>query len=116
MRPSPQFITTGYQRPWILFVLVALTALQRAHQLNAQDPATADLLCLATLSLARKAQSARCYPEALRYFHEAAKLKSQEPAPLRGLADIYKVTGRSARATRARQEADRLAKSLEKTQ
>jgi len=116
MRPSPQFITTGYRRPWILFVLVALTALQHAYELNAQDPATADLLYLETRSLARKAQRARRYPEALRYFHEAAKLKSHKPAPLRGLADIYKVTGRSAQATRERQEADRLPKSFEKTQ
>ncbi|MGD0790251.1 MAG: hypothetical protein ABR920_00655 [Terriglobales bacterium] len=116
MRPSPQFITTGYRRPWILFVLVALTALQHAHELNAQYPGTADLLYLATLSLARKAQSARRYPEALRYFHEAAKLKSQEPAPHRGLADIYKLTGRSAQATTEQREADRLASAFEKTQ
>ncbi len=96
--------------------LPAYQALQHAHELNAQDSATADLLYLATLSLARKAQSARQYPDALRYFHEAAKLKAQEPAPHRGLADIYKLTGRSAQAITEQQEADRLASIFEKTQ
>jgi Flp pilus assembly protein TadD len=96
--------------------LPAYQALRHAHELNAQDSATANLLYLATLSLARKAQSARQYPDALRYFHEAAKLKSQEPAPHRGLADIYNLTGRAAQATTERQEADRLASILDKTQ
>lgn len=89
--------------------LPAYQALQHAHELNAQDSATEDLLYLTTLALARKAQSARQYPDALRYFHEAAKLKSQEPAPHRGLADVYKLTSRPAQATAERQEADRLA-------
>ena len=96
--------------------LSAYQALQHAHELNAQDSATADLLYLTALSLARKAQSARQYPGALRYFHEAAKLKAQEPAPHRGLADIYKLTGRSTQATAEQQEADRLASAFEKTQ
>jgi tetratricopeptide (TPR) repeat protein len=93
--------------------LPAYRALQHAHQLNAQDSATADLLYLAALSLARKVQSARQYPDALRYFHEAAKLKPQEPAPHRGLADVYKLTGRSAQAMTEQQEADRLARAFE---
>jgi Flp pilus assembly protein TadD len=96
--------------------LPAYQALQHAHELNAQDSATGDLLYLTTLSLARKAQSARQYPDALRYFHEAVKLKLQEPAPHRGLADIYKLTGRSAKAITEQQEADRLASAFEKTQ
>jgi tetratricopeptide (TPR) repeat protein len=96
--------------------LPAYQALQHAHELNAQDAATGDLLYLTTLSLARKAQSARQYPDALRYFREAAKLKAQEPAPHRGLADIYKLTGRSTQATAEQQEADRLASAFEKTQ
>jgi Flp pilus assembly protein TadD len=96
--------------------LPAYQALQHAHELNAQDSATADLLYLATLSLARKAQSARQYPDALRYFHEAARLKAQEPAPHRGLADIYKLTDRSSQAATEQQEADRLASAFEKTQ
>jgi tetratricopeptide (TPR) repeat protein len=94
----------------------AYQALQHAHALNAQDSATADLLYLTTLSLARKAQSARQYPDALRYFREAAKLKVQEPAPHRGLADVYKLTGRSMQAVTEQREADRLASAFEKTQ
>jgi len=89
---------------------------QYSHELNAQDAATGDLLYLATLSLARKAQSARQYPDALRYFHEAAKLNSQEPAPNHGLAEIYSLTGRAAQATSEKHGADRLASILEKTQ
>ena len=96
--------------------LPAYQVLQHAHELKAQDAATADLLYLATLSLARKAQSVRQYPDALRYFHEAAQLKSQEPAPHRGLADIYKLTGRPAQAATEQQEADRLASMFDKTQ
>ena len=96
--------------------LPAYQALQRAHQLNAQDGSTVDLLYLATLSLARKAQSARQFSDAVRYFHEAAKLKSQEPAPHRGLADVYKLTGRAAQAATERKEADRLASAFDKTQ
>jgi Flp pilus assembly protein TadD len=96
--------------------LPAYQALQHAHELNAQDTATGDLLYLTTLSLARRAESARQYPDALRYFHEAAKLKAQEPAPHRGLADIYELTGRSTQATAEQQEADRLASAFENTQ
>ncbi len=94
----------------------AYQALQHAHELNAQDSATADLLYLTTFSLARTAQSARQYPDALRYFHEAVKLKPQEPAPHRGLADIYKLTGRPTQATAEQQEAERLAHVFDKTQ
>jgi tetratricopeptide (TPR) repeat protein len=89
--------------------LAAYQALQHAHELNAQDPATVDLLYLATVSLGRKARDARQYPDALRYFYEAEKLKPQEPAPHRGLADIYKLTGRPAQASTEQREADRLA-------
>jgi Flp pilus assembly protein TadD len=96
--------------------LPAYQALQHAHELNAQDAATGDLLYLTTLGLARKAQAAGQYPEALGYFHEAAKLKPQEPAPHRGLADVYKLTGRAAQATTEQREAKRLAGAFDKTQ
>ena len=96
--------------------LPAYQALQHAHKLNAQDSATAALLYLATLALARKTQGARQYPDALRYFQEAATLKPQEPAPHRGLADVYKLAGRPARARREQQEASRLASIFDKTQ
>ncbi len=91
-------------------------ALQHAHELNPRDPATGDLLFLNTLSLARLAQSGSQYPEALRYFQEAAKLKSQEPAPHLGLADIYSLTGRPAQAGTERQEAERLRSAFQKAQ
>jgi tetratricopeptide (TPR) repeat protein len=93
----------------------AYHALEHAHDLNAQDGPTGDLLYLTTLSLGRKAQSAGQYPEALRYFHEAAKLKAQEPAPHRGLADVYRLTGRAEQAVREEREADRLAAIFEKS-
>jgi protein O-GlcNAc transferase len=96
--------------------LPAYQALQHAHELNAEDARTADLLFLATLALGRNAQSALQYPEALRYFHEAAKLKSQEPAPHRGLADVYKLTGHPKQATTEQEEADRLVRIFEKAQ
>jgi protein O-GlcNAc transferase len=95
--------------------LPAYQALQHAHELNAQDGATADLLYLATLAVARKAQSALQYPDALRYFHEAAKLKPQEPAPHRGLADVHHLTGRGAEASAEQREAERLASAFDKT-
>lgn len=96
--------------------VTAYQVLQHAHQLNAKDGPTGDLLFLTMLSVARKAQSARQYPEALRYLQEAAKLKPQEPAPHRGLADVYRLTGRSAQATREQREAERLASAFEKIQ
>lgn len=95
--------------------LPAYQALQHAHQLNAQDGATTDLLYLAALAVARKAQSTLQHPDALRYFHEAAKLKPQEPAPHRGLADVYKLTGHTAQASAEQREAERLASAFDKT-
>jgi tetratricopeptide (TPR) repeat protein len=96
--------------------LPAYQALQHAHELNAQDPATGDLLYLTTLALARKAQGDRQYPDALRYFQEAAKLKPQEPAPHRGLADVYGLTGRAQQSSSEQREADRLASIFDKVQ
>ena len=90
--------------------------LRHAHELNAQDAATGDLLFLTGLSLARKAQSARQYPDALRYLDEIAKLRPREPLPHQIRAEIYKVTGRAAQAAKERQEADRLAQSAGKIQ
>ena len=80
--------------------LQAYQMLRHAHELNPQDAAAGDLLYLSTLSLGRKAQGARQYPDALRYLKEAAKLKPQEPAPHWGLADIYHLTGRSVQANK----------------
>jgi tetratricopeptide (TPR) repeat protein len=94
----------------------AYQSLRRAHELNAQDAATGDLLFLTGLSLARKAQSARRYPDSLRYLEEIAALRPQEPVPHRIRAEIYNATGRPAQAAREQQEADRLTQEVSKTQ
>ena len=96
--------------------LPAYQALRHAHQLNSEDSATADLLYVTTLGLARKSQGARQYSDSLRYFEEAAKLRPGEPEPHRHMAEIYTLTGRPAQATAEQQEADRLTKSLGRLQ
>ena len=58
------------------------------------------------------AARARQYPDALRYFEETSKLRPQEAAPHRQLAEIYTLTGRSAQAAAEQQEADQLANNL----
>jgi len=88
----------------------AYQALHHAHQLNEQDSATTDLLYAVTLALAQKRQTAQQHAEALHYFDEASKLRPQEPAPHRGLAQVYGLLGRHAEATAEQQEADRLSK------
>jgi len=87
-----------------------------AHQLNSQDSVTTDLLYTTTLGLAQKSQTTRQYPEALHYLEQAATLRPQEPDPHRRMAEIHKLTGHPARATKELEEADRLAKSLGKLQ
>lgn len=76
----------------------AYAALARAHELNRQDVAAADLLYRTALGLARKSQEARHYPDALRYFGEAAKLRPSDPEPHQGMADVYSSTGHPAEA------------------
>jgi Flp pilus assembly protein TadD len=66
----------------------AYQALRRAHEINQEDAATADLLFAAMLRLARKSLAARQYPDALRYFGEAAKLRPDDPEPRKGLAEV----------------------------
>jgi tetratricopeptide (TPR) repeat protein len=94
--------------------LSAYQTLGHAHQLNPQDTGTEDLLYLTTFELGRRSQDARQYPDALHYFEETAKLRPQEPAPHRHLAEIYTLTGRPAEAATEQQEADRLANNLGK--
>jgi len=53
--------------------------LVRAHELNARDSATTELLYAVTLRLARASQSAGQNAEADRYFKEAAALRPGEP-------------------------------------
>jgi len=76
----------------------AYQALGRAHELNRQDAGAADLLYRTALALARKSLAARQYPDALRYFGEAAKLQPGEAEPHRGMAGIYTLTGHPAEA------------------
>jgi tetratricopeptide (TPR) repeat protein len=93
---------------------LAYAALRHAYQLNPQDSATADLLYLTTLRLARKSQNAKRYSDSLGYCEQAAKLKPQEPEPHRRMADLYTRTGRPARATAEHEEAESLSKDAGK--
>ena len=88
--------------------LPAYQALRHAHQLNPQDPGTADLLYFTTLGLARKGQGGQQYADSIRYLKEAAELRSHEPEPHRRMAKIYKLMGRPAQASAEQEEADRL--------
>ena len=88
--------------------VAAYQALYHAQQLNPQDTGTTDLLYKVSLVLAQKRQSARQYPESIRYLEEATKLRPQEPEPHRCLADIYTLTDHPKEATAELQEADRL--------
>jgi tetratricopeptide (TPR) repeat protein len=92
----------------------AYQTLRHAHQLNAEDSGTVDLLYTTTLKLARESQGGRQYSDSFRYFEEAAKLRPQEPEPHRGMAEIYRLTGRPTQATAEQEEADRLYKRLGK--
>ena len=88
--------------------LAAYQALRHAHQLNPQESATVDRLYNATLGLARKSQAARQYPDSLRYFAEAEKLRPQDPEPHGRMAEIYILTGRPAQAMAEKRKAERL--------
>jgi len=82
--------------------------LRHAQELNPSDAATGDLLYLSALGVARKNQSAKQYADALKFFQEAASIKPQEPAPHRGMAEVYSLTGRSEQAAKEQAEAERL--------
>jgi tetratricopeptide (TPR) repeat protein len=90
----------------------AYRALRHAYELNSQDKGTGDLLYLTTLGLGRKAQEAKQYSDGLKYFGEAAKVRPQEPAPHRYMAEVYAAMGRAAEATSEKQEAEQLMKNL----
>ena len=90
----------------------AYRELNHAHQLNAGDKGTEDLLFLTTLSLGRKAAGEKKSVAAAKYFAEAAKLKPQEPSPHRGLAEVYRSQGNAAKAAAEEKEAERLGKIL----
>ena len=92
----------------------AYETLHHAHELNAEDAATSDLLFLSILKLGYKSGAAEKYEESLRYFQEAAKMRPQEPEPHRGIAAVYEQTGRHAEAAAEQTEAERLQKSVSK--
>jgi Flp pilus assembly protein TadD len=87
--------------------LAAYQALRGAHEINPQDPRTVGLLYETTLALARKSQAAKQYPEALRYFDEAANLRPEDPEPHRGLAEVYALMGRTSEAAAEQKKAQR---------
>jgi tetratricopeptide (TPR) repeat protein len=90
--------------------LPAYQALRGAHEINPQDPGTAELLFRTTLGLARKSQAAREFPESLRYFEEAAKLRPGDAEPHQGKAEVYTLMGRTAEAAEEQKQAERLNK------
>jgi protein O-GlcNAc transferase len=90
--------------------LPAYQTLRHAQELNPDDSETSDLLYLSILKLGYKSGEGGQYPDSLRYFQEAAKLRPQEPEPHRGMAAVYTQTGRPAQALAEQREADRLSK------
>ncbi|MGC9947481.1 MAG: tetratricopeptide repeat protein [Bryobacteraceae bacterium] len=64
----------------------AYQALSRAHELNLEDAGAADLLYRIAVGLAGKSLAARQYPDALRYFGEAAKLRPGDAEARKGMA------------------------------
>jgi Flp pilus assembly protein TadD len=84
----------------------AYQALGRARELNLQDASAADLLYSTTFAMARKSLAARQYPDALRYFGEAAKLRPGAGEPHKGMAEVFKLTGRPAEAAAEQRLAD----------
>jgi tetratricopeptide (TPR) repeat protein len=89
----------------------AYRALSHAHDLNPEDSPTSDLLFLSILKLGYKKGESGDFPESLRYFEEAAKMRPQEPEPHRGLAAVYGSTNKPDLAATEQQEADRLSKN-----
>jgi tetratricopeptide (TPR) repeat protein len=87
----------------------AYQALQRALQLNPQDPDVTKMLYATALRLAQKRKSAGHYTDSLHYLDEASTLRPQEPEPHRRMAEIYSLTRRPSQAASEKQKADRLA-------
>jgi Flp pilus assembly protein TadD len=89
----------------------AYQALKRAHQLNADDSGTADLLYAVTLELAKKSEADGSDAEALGHLKEAASLKPAAPEPHQQMLSIYTRAGRADLAKAEQQKLDQLAKS-----
>ena len=89
----------------------AYDALRHAHELNAQDGGTTDLLYSTALQMAEADQKARKYSDSLQYLQEAAKLRPVEPEPHRRMAEIYTVMAHTEQADAEQREAERLSKN-----
>jgi tetratricopeptide (TPR) repeat protein len=76
----------------------AYQVLSRAHELNPQDPSTANMLFESAMTLAEKSLVSRQYQAAVGYLSEAVKLDPMDPEPHRLLAEVYRATGRDAEA------------------
>ncbi len=92
-------------------VFPSYRALKRAHQLNADDSGTTDLLYTTTLELAKQTEAGGADAEALAYLKEATSLKPLAPEPHQRMITIYTRTGRSGEARAEQQKLDQLAKS-----
>ena len=91
--------------------LPAYETLHHACALNSQDQETSDLLYLTILKLGYKSGELAKYPESMKYFEEAEKLRPQEAEPHIGKAAVYSQTGRPAQALAEQKEAERLRKA-----
>ncbi len=88
--------------------LAAYRALRHAHDLNPQEPDTANLLYATALRLAQKSRVAGQSADSLRYLSEASSLGPQEPEPHIRMAEIYTTTGRPAEAAAEKEKAAQL--------
>ena len=86
-------------------------ALVHAHELNAQDTSTTQLLYLTDLELARRTQGNKDYAKAISYLKQAANLLPSEPAPHGKMAEIYRSSGDSPKAAYEEEQANRLAQA-----
>ena len=93
--------------------LPAYQTLRHAHGLNPEDSDTSDLLYLSILKLGYKSGESGQYPESLRYFEEASKLRPEEPGPHVGMAAVYEQTGRRVQALAEQQKAERLSRNAD---
>jgi Flp pilus assembly protein TadD len=91
--------------------LQAYQALHHAHELNPQDPETANLLYALTFGLAQESKKALRDSDSLRYLEEASSLRPQEPEPHHRMAEIYTLTSHPEQAGAEQEKADRLTRN-----
>jgi len=71
----------------------AYQVLRRAHDLNAEDQATAQMLYVVAMELGRKSVEKKDYGEARRYFEQAVKVKPEDGEALRRVEEVRKLSG-----------------------